>query len=209
MKTVFERCGWSLTAVLVLGLAASPAHADQQGDDLLQLMDTNSAKAEDLQMDYEVLNEIPGKPTRTMRLHVKLKGTKRFTEFLAPGDLKGTRVLSHTRTKMWVYLPAYQKVRRITSHTTDQGFMGTTLTQDDMATTHYGHVYKATRCRSDGQHFVVRGEPREGSSVAYGAAEFKLTSDKKSCVATAAPTASPTALPTASPTRSPTGSPTV
>lgn len=36
---------------------------------------------------------------------------------------------------MYVYLPAFGKVRRIASHTKDQGFLGLTFSQDDMATT--------------------------------------------------------------------------
>jgi len=142
---------------------------------VLSKLDARLNTARDLDLNIEILNQIPGKTDRTMRMSVRTRGHKRFTEFQAPGDVKGTKVLSLSRSKMYVYLPAYQKVRRITSHTTDQGFMGTTLSQDDMATTHYGQVYAATSCSQEGDHYVVEANPRSDAQVAYGRAVFKLS----------------------------------
>jgi hypothetical protein len=111
-------------------------------------------------------------------MRVQTQGAKRFTEFLAPGDVKGTKVLTLSRSKMYVYLPAYQKVRRITSHASDQGFMGTTLSQSDMSTTHYGKVYLATGCEREGEHLIVDAERRAGAEVAYARVQLKLSAQK-------------------------------
>ena len=152
--------------------------AECNGDEVLAKLDARLNTAQDLDLRIEILNKVPGKQDRTMRMNVRTRGHKRFTEFEAPGDVKGTKVLSLSRSKMYVYLPAYQKVRRITSHTTDQGFMGTTLSQDDMATTHYGQVYQASACEQEGSNYVVKATPRADSKVAYGSATFKLSADK-------------------------------
>lgn len=167
------------SAVIGTGLWSPVAVASEcDGAAVMNKLDARLNTAKDLELSIEILNQIPGKQDRTMRMTVRTRGHKRFTEFQAPGDVKGTKVLSLSRSKMYVYLPAYQKVRRITSHTTDQGFMGTTLSQDDMATTHYGQVYKATSCSKDGGSYVVKAVPREDAQVAYGSAEFKLSVDK-------------------------------
>jgi outer membrane lipoprotein-sorting protein len=152
--------------------------AECDGEAVLGQLDARLNTAQDLDLNIKILNQIPGKSDRTMGMSVRTRGHKRFTEFHAPGDVKGTKVLSLSRSKMYVYLPAYQKVRRITSHTTDQGFMGTTLSQDDMATTHYGQVYTATSCSVEGESYLVKAKPREGAEVAYGSAVFKISADK-------------------------------
>jgi surfeit locus 1 family protein len=45
-----------------------------------------------------------------MEFVARVKGKKSFTEFLAPGDLKGTRVLALSPTEIYVYLPEFQKI---------------------------------------------------------------------------------------------------
>lgn len=152
--------------------------AECDGEAVLGQLDARLNTARDLDLNIAILNQIPGKTDRTMRMSVRTRGHKRFTEFHAPGDVKGTKVLSLSRSKMYVYLPAYQKVRRITSHATEQGFMGTTLSQDDMATTHYGQVYTATSCSQEGESYLIETKPREGADVAYGSAIFKVSADK-------------------------------
>jgi hypothetical protein len=152
--------------------------AECDGEAVLGQLDARLNTARDLNLDIEILNQIPGKTDRTMRMSVRTRGHKRFTEFHAPGDVKGTKVLSLSRSKMYVYLPAYQKVRRITSHATEQGFMGTTLSQDDMATTHYGQVYSTTSCSQEGDSYLIEAKPRDGADVAYGSAVFKVSVDK-------------------------------
>jgi hypothetical protein len=70
--------------------------------------------------DYEITNKEPGKDEGTLAMTVKLKGEKRYTEFSAPADMRGTKVLILSPTQMYVYLPSYGKVRRIANHTKDQ-----------------------------------------------------------------------------------------
>jgi outer membrane lipoprotein-sorting protein len=172
-------CSWVLGLAAGAVLLAAPVHAETcDGAAVLAKLDARINGAKDLDLTFEILNQVPGKADRIMRMHVRGRGQKRFTHFLAPGDLKGTKVLSLSPGEMWIYLPAYQKVRRITSHTTAQGFMGTTLSQDDMAVTRYSSVYDPASCRLEGDHQVLRITPREGSKVSYGAVEFDLTLDK-------------------------------
>lgn len=93
---------------------------------------------------YEMIDVQSGRGERKLALDVYMKGEKRVTAFTAPADVKGTRVLIKSDTQMYVYLPAYKKVRRIASHMTAQGFMGTAYSQDDLAVSTYADKYDVT-----------------------------------------------------------------
>jgi outer membrane lipoprotein-sorting protein len=140
-----SRAGLSLAALAAGTLAAladsSVALADPPGDQLIATMDAAMNRAKTLSFDYEIVNKEAGKDERTLAMKVLLKGEKRLSEFSSPADMKGTKVLILSPTQMYVYLPAFGKVRRIASHTKDQGFLGLSFSQDDMATTAYGPLY--------------------------------------------------------------------
>lgn len=171
----------SAASVLALSVAAllwtSSVRADAKGSEVLQAMDRAVNAASTLELLYDLINEVPGKAARTMKLEVKTKGEMRFTEFLAPGDMKGTRVLSLSRTRMYVYLPAYDKVRRIASHATEQGFLGSAFSQDDMATTHYDPLYDGTLLSEDAASWTVRGVRRPDVQAHYASAVFVVRKD--------------------------------
>ena len=162
--------GLIFPVVAVLPGAASASSATE----VVAALDIRANLAKTQFFEYEVINEEKGREGSIMRLQVSLSGEERFTEFLAPGDMKGTRVLVKNRAQMYVYLPAYNKVRRIASHTTSGGFMGTTYSNDDMATSSYGPVYDFSMASEDDSSWVVSGPPKEGVKVAYGKIEITI-----------------------------------
>jgi outer membrane lipoprotein-sorting protein len=129
---------------LCLSLLVSTAHAGT-GDALLAQMDANTNKATDTASKMSAKTMIPGKKPLEMVFTLRTKGPKRMVEFQSPGDMKGTRVLVMDRTQMYVFLPAYDKIRRIASHVNNQGFMGTMFADADMSTTRFGDVYDAAQ----------------------------------------------------------------
>ncbi len=66
------------------------------------------------------------------------EGTKTISTFLKPADVAGTSFLQYTYDEIgkdddqWLYLPSLKKVRRITSSSKGDYFMGTEFTYDDM-----------------------------------------------------------------------------
>lgn len=66
------------------------------------------------------------------------EGTKTISTFLKPADVEGTSFLQYTYDEIgkdddqWLYLPSLKKVRRITSSSKGDYFMGTEFTYDDM-----------------------------------------------------------------------------
>jgi len=163
-------------AVTVLG-HGSAARADAAGDKLLANLDAAMNRARTLSFDYEIVNKEAGKDERTLAMKVWLKGEKRLSEFSAPADMKGTKVLILSPTQMYVYLPAFGKVRRIASHTKDQGFLGLSFSQDDMATTAYGPQYAAAVTADTAAQTTLLLTPKAGQETTYSKIEIQIAKD--------------------------------
>jgi hypothetical protein len=172
--------GWlSVGAVVSAALVgAGSASADAGGDAVLGRMDKQLNQATTQYLEYDIINKEPGKDEKKLGMKVYIKGEKRFTEFTAPADMKGTKVLILSPTQMYVYLPAFGKVRRIASHTTDQGFMGMTFTQDDFATQAYGGSYTGQLLSESGNDQKLAISPKAGQTTPYGKLEFAIMKDK-------------------------------
>jgi len=155
MKGLFLRLLPAGASALALMAMTAQASADAAGDKVLASVDAALNRWKTQYIKYDVTNQEPGKPERKLELEVKLKAEKRLTEFLAPADMKGTKVLILSSTQMYVYLPAFGKVRRIASSVTDQGFMGLTFTQTDLSLTRYSADYTAGHAQG-GQGAALR-----------------------------------------------------
>jgi outer membrane lipoprotein-sorting protein len=147
------------------------------GDAAVTRFDNVANKPTDTWFSFEATTEAAGKAPRVMAFTVQNKGTKRLVNFEKPGDMKGTRVLVLSRQQMYVYLPAYNKVRRVASHVTEQGFMGTTYSDEDMSTTRFSEVYEAEILSENEGSVSVSLTPRTGASTAYGKLEMDLSKE--------------------------------
>lgn len=160
-------------------LAAAPhASADPAGDKVLAAMDAAVNRAKTHKFQYDVVTQEPGKPERKLQMSVLMKGEKRLTEFHAPADMKGTKVLVLTPSQMYVYLPAFGKVRRIASHTTDQSLLGLTFSQDDFATQTLGGMYTAQIASETPTEYKLVATPKPGQTTPYAKIELTLPKDR-------------------------------
>jgi outer membrane lipoprotein-sorting protein len=143
MNRVKHRCLFVLMPItLVLScLAVFDAYADPAGDSALAGVDRALNKARTQYLEYDVTTREAGN-TRTLAESVWIKGNMRRVEFTAPPDMKGTKLLILSPTQMYVYLPAFGKVRRVASHTRDTGFMGMAFTPADLGSS-FGGEYGA------------------------------------------------------------------
>lgn len=169
--------------LLVLGSllvgAALPAHAEQPAERVLRLLDAAMNTADDQSFEYDVSTWEPGKNERVMSMNVKVKSPGlRRVDFVAPGDVKGMRVLVRSLSEMYVYLPSFHKIRRVAGHVRSQSFMGSALSQDDMSISRYGEAYVATRLvREDGTSWTIQLTRRPRSDFPY--ATLQITVLKK------------------------------
>ena len=172
------RLSFQLGIILLLyaPLQERSAAAGAKGEQVLKRLDKIMTLAVDQTFTYDLTTKEPGKPERKMVMDVRVKGTTwRRVDFVAPGDVKGMKVLVLSQSKMYIYLPAYRKVRRVASHVKAQGFMGTTLSHDDISTTTYGEFYAGKLVGETKTHWKVVATRREGKDVPYPRLEFDLT----------------------------------
>jgi hypothetical protein len=153
---------------------AAPAAADPAGEKRLAAVDAAMNRARTNHFVYDAVTLEPGRAEKRLGLEVWIKGERRLTEFLAPADLKGTKVLVMSPTEMYAYLPAFGKVRRIASHTTDQSAFGMAFSQDDLADQRYGDEYVATLASEDETQARLVLTPRPGAKPAYGRIELTV-----------------------------------
>jgi outer membrane lipoprotein-sorting protein len=79
---------------------------------------------------------------------------------------------------MYVYLPAFGKVRRIASHTHDQGFFGLAFSQDDLATTSYGVQYAGQIAAQTPAQYVLVLTAKDVPNAAYAKIEMTVAKDR-------------------------------
>lgn len=164
------------TAMFLTLLAPTEAIADADCEATLKQVDAALNSYKSLDLHYTMVTQEPGGTATTMKLRTRFKATKtkkkQFTELLAPADLKGTKVLSKSANKMWIYLPSFRKVRKVDSHTSDQSFLGTAFSAADMNLTRYSPEYGCTKSGN-----TLNLTARSGAAVAYG--RIVMTIDDK------------------------------
>lgn len=83
---------------------------------------------------------------------------KKIMFFISPADVRNTSFMSWSYTEtdndddQWIYLPALQRVKRISSDSKNDAFMGSDFTYDDLG----------DRKPSEDTHRLVREEMRQG-----------------------------------------------
>ena len=149
-------------------LAARGAQADAAGDALLSAVDAAAAAAQTQQLDYDVVSQERGKPEHKLALRLSIKGDKRLYEFLAPADMKGTKLLFVARGEAYVYLPAFGKVRRIASTAAERSFMGLAFTLVDLQGFPWAPSYSAALESSSEGEATVLATARQGGGLTPG-----------------------------------------
>jgi len=165
-------------ATICLLVPAGASAQTKSGDDVVKIMDEAMTRAQDQSFDFELITVEPGKGERRMTYHVDIKGKSfRRVEFLSPGDVKGMRMLVVSVNQMYVYMPAFRKVRRIASHVRNQGFMGTAYSYDEMSIVTYGDVFSAKLLSETDKDWTIEMDRRPGQEFSY--ARLKMVVSKE------------------------------
>ncbi|MEK7767905.1 MAG: outer membrane lipoprotein-sorting protein, partial [bacterium] len=120
-------------AVVAAALAAGVSRAADPptGEELLRAMDRNltfTSRTSRMRMTVE------GRRTRTYELVSFARGEEDAAiEYVHPPRDKGTRMLK-LAGELWIYLPAVDRVQKISGHMLRQGMMGSDLSYEDLMT---------------------------------------------------------------------------
>lgn len=125
-----------ISFLLSVNLFAQQEDAGQIMSKSRDLSLTGSMSAE---VDLTITEKNGSVRNRTILMYSKTYGDteKRFIEFLAPADIRGTSMLifdnRNTSDEMWIYLPALKRTRRISSSEKGKSFMSSEFSNADMS----------------------------------------------------------------------------
>ena len=155
--------------------AARPAHAETplSGKEIVaRVDDVMSAPADqDVESTIVLIDKAGNRKERTIQMLQKGANT-RLARFLSPADQKGISVLSLPDGSIYLYLPAFKKVKRIASHVKNTSFADTDFTYDDMEAKRYSERYAAELARTEPDAYVVSLVP--GSSEAGASSKLLM-----------------------------------
>jgi outer membrane lipoprotein-sorting protein len=163
-------------------LLAAPAFAyAESAEEVLQKADKAANDCKDQRILITMTIE-GGAGKKVARLETLEKGgEKRLIRFLAPGDVKGTQVLMDGQA-MYIYMPQFQKVRRVASHAKQQGFMDSDFTNDDMGAITFGSSFTPEGMETTDKIYKLKLKPKPGADVSVEALELEV--DKANLVVT-------------------------
>lgn len=120
----------------------------------------------------------------TRKMKIYRKGDKKIYFFLYTPGVEGVAFLSLSDDQMYLYLPAFKKVRRIASSAKNENFMGTDMSYEDMAEGSFLEKYVPKIISEKESEVVIELNKKAEADSSYS--KIVLTVDKKTWVRTSA-----------------------
>jgi outer membrane lipoprotein-sorting protein len=90
-----------------------------------------------------------------------------LTKFVEPAEIRDLGFLSLADDKMYLYLPGFDRVRRIASHARKESFAGSDLSNDDLSTGRYVDHFSVKIREETDQEYVLELTRKPGSNRIY------------------------------------------
>jgi outer membrane lipoprotein-sorting protein len=156
-----------LFAFLFLAALACPLlwSQDLSAAEILARVDRtiNAPKDQEMEATLILIDEKGEERTRVVQMYQK-GDDRRLARFTEPADQRGIAMLSLPGGNIYVYLPAYKKVKRIASHVKNGRFAGTDFTYEDMEAKSYSETYLASLLQTENDHFILQLIPNDQDS---------------------------------------------
>lgn len=168
---------WALlVGVVQVGLSPLPGWAQEKpdADEIMRKVDEYIVP-KDLTAEMTMnLIDRKGQVRQRMVRTFRMGDDKQIMWFLQPADVKGSSFLrlsyDDRDDDMWLYLPAFGKVRRIASHAKNGNFMGTDFTYEDLGDRKlkdYDYRWLKDETIGDKGCWVIESAPRKGISTDF------------------------------------------
>lgn len=157
-----------LTVILALAISVQVMVQELTALEVLKKTDNviNAPKDQELKIKLILIDKDGNEKEREAIMLQKggeKKGSeKRMIKFLSPAEQKGIAFLALPGDIMYLYLPAFRRVRRIAAHIKNQKFAGTDFTYDDMGTINYAEEYNPKFVGKTEEHFILELTPKKG-----------------------------------------------
>lgn len=155
----------ALTAVF-LTVGASTALADDKGTDVLKKVDGALNSFKDGYFESKLIVRNSGGTKEYDFTTSQKTPDKRLVLFTAPGDVKGMGILVQGK-EVHVYLPGFQKVRRMGTHVKNQTFMGSNFGFDDFSQIAYADSFDAKVVSEDDKTWTIEMAAKKGIDVEF------------------------------------------
>ncbi len=99
--------------------------------------------------------------------YYKDKDNLSLTKFILPAEVRNLGFLSLSDEQMYLYLPAFDRIRRIASHARKESFAGSDMSNDDLSTGTYSDHFDAKIIEETGQEYVLELTRKPGSDRIY------------------------------------------
>jgi outer membrane lipoprotein-sorting protein len=170
----------ALATVCLIG-AAVPALAQDTGLTAAQILDKmddaiNGPKDQSYTVQLILIDKDGSQKTREMEMLQKGRD-KRLVRFTSPADQRGIAFLSLPGDLQYLYLPAFNRVRRIATSVKNTNFAGTDFTYDDLEATKLSDKWVASIKSRDEGTMMLELTPKPGRSSDYSKQLVTVQSD--------------------------------
>lgn len=170
-RTLASICG---AIAFAIGAPATGDAIDQlDGNQLLDKADSALDSFADATFESTLIIR-RGSGAREYRFTTFQRGERRLVRFTAPGEVKKMGVLVEDRETMYVFLPGFDKVRRMGTHVRSQSFMGSDFSLAEVAQSRLAPLYQARRLGDDAGALRLELTARAGKSPEFPRLELWL-----------------------------------
>lgn len=164
-------CLCLIISLLLLAPALAGKVKELTGQEILDKADEmTEADSRAANMKMILIDKDGDTSTRQVRFWSK-GDDKRLIKFLSPADVKGVGFLVLNAGKkdemMYLYLPAFKKVRRIAGSAKSGSFMGSDFSYDEISATGYVDDYDPQRLKDEHGQYKLKLTKKEKSDVEY------------------------------------------
>lgn len=164
---------WVFIFLLVYGVGYSIT-----GNEVLKKVEEVLTKEKDRESLVEVILYSGDKVREKREMQVWNAGKdKRVVKFLSPSSVKGIGVLSLPNSEMYVYLPAYKRVRAIQGSAKDQNFQGTDFSYREIGSFNYSSDFDASIVSEDNENYVLELKRKPNSEITYDRVVMVVSKD--------------------------------
>jgi outer membrane lipoprotein-sorting protein len=153
-----------LVTAILLGVSAYGYDAQdivRKGDSVL-----NAPKDAVILSTMTLIDKKGFKSERKLEMYQR-EGEYRLVRFLSPADQKGIAFLTLPDDVMYLYLPAFHKIRQIAAHVKNQSFAGTDFNYDDLSEFKLAKNHSAEILQEEPEMYILKLTPFDTAGKDY------------------------------------------
>jgi outer membrane lipoprotein-sorting protein len=137
----------------------------QDGLDLIKKMDKVIFGPKDKQANVQILVTSKTEKEKIREAILKQKGADmKIYKYTKPESQAGVATLSLPGDIMWMYMPAFEKPKKISLLAKSQAFTGTDFAYEDMPTQPYAERYTPKFLKADASAYIIELTPKSDKS---------------------------------------------